>query len=148
MVRVKCRWCREPAVRDGLCAGHLLRPVYVDRARKRAREAKRAGRKRGRRWAHPLKNDPTWRRLSRAWLAAHPWCARCLARPARSGGGMRRPAEHVDHILPVAVAPDRQYDDTNLQSLCRRCHSIKTAREAHGRCYDYARRVVHVIGGS
>lgn len=35
-------------------------------------------------------------------------------------------AEIVDHIVPVDVAPGRRLDDSNLQSLCRSCHAVKT----------------------
>jgi len=35
----------------------------------------------------------------------------------------------VDHIEPVRDAPERAYDLTNLQALCRACHSAKTKAE-------------------
>lgn len=38
-------------------------------------------------------------------------------------------AEEVDHIVPVSQAPDRVWDETNLQALCRSCHERKTASE-------------------
>lgn len=31
----------------------------------------------------------------------------------------------VDHIIKRSVAPDRIYDETNLQLLCRPCHVAK-----------------------
>ena len=55
------------------------------------------------------------------------------------------PAVHVDHIVPVAVAPERAFDDTNFQGLCLSCHSSKTLRERKGECVDYARGIIHVI---
>lgn len=39
------------------------------------------------------------------------------------------PADLVDHIVPVHVAPDRVFDTSNLQSLCRSCHAKKTAED-------------------
>ena len=31
----------------------------------------------------------------------------------------------VDHRIPLEDAPDRMYDLTNLQTLCRGCHILK-----------------------
>lgn len=35
----------------------------------------------------------------------------------------------VDHIKPVRDRPDLSFALSNLQALCRRCHSRKTAQE-------------------
>jgi hypothetical protein len=35
-------------------------------------------------------------------------------------------ARHVDHVMPVAAAPHRRLDPTNLQSLCHAHHNIVT----------------------
>ena len=35
----------------------------------------------------------------------------------------------VDHIQPVRDCPERAFDLTNLQALCKRCHSAKTRKE-------------------
>lgn len=99
----------------------------------------------GRRKPWPLANDARWRKMAASWLDAHPWCARCLVRRTHRGGGLRRVAEQVDHIIPLRLAPDRAYDESNLQSLCMRCHNIKSGHERSGRCYDYERRLVHVV---
>lgn len=40
-------------------------------------------------------------------------------------------AVEVDHITPLRVAPQRKYDLTNLQGLCKSHHSRKTAAEQH-----------------
>lgn len=56
--------------------------------------------------------DADWRKLRARHLAAHPFCRRCGA-----------PAAEVDHVEPVRSAPSRRLDPTNLQSLCRPCHS-------------------------
>lgn len=43
------------------------------------------------------------------------------------------PASHVDHIIPHEGKDDPLFrDESNLQSLCRRCHSKKTAAEDGG----------------
>lgn len=62
-----------------------------------------------------------WQRVAALHLAQHPLCARCLSvnRPT--------PAELVDHIMPVHGEADAGfYDPANHQSLCRRCHAVKT----------------------
>lgn len=35
-------------------------------------------------------------------------------------------AEITDHIVPVHIRPDLRTDESNLQSLCRGCHTKKT----------------------
>ena len=67
--------------------------------------------------------DGVWRRLRRQHLAREPLCRHCLAK------GRLTEAQHVDHVTPVKDAPDRRLDASNLQSLCRSCHSKKTAAE-------------------
>lgn len=59
-------------------------------------------------------NKP-WRHLRRAILAASPLCVACKAAPATE----------VDHILPLRRGGTN--DLTNLQTLCKSCHSRKTA---------------------
>ena len=56
-----------------------------------------------------------WRRIRAEHLACHPYCATCGA-----------PGTHVDH----AVARERGGTDDvgNLQTLCARHHSRKTAQ--------------------
>lgn len=55
-------------------------------------------------------------------LARHPLCVECQAK------GMVVAAAEVDHIVPLADGGTN--DDENLQSLCKSCHSRKTARES------------------
>ena len=59
-----------------------------------------------------------WRKLRAAHLSAHPRCIRC-----------GKQAVEVDHIIPRSVAPERRRDPTNLQSLCKPCHSGAKQRE-------------------
>ena len=57
-------------------------------------------------------------------LQANPVCEECLRR------GLVTEATVVDHIVPIneGGAP---LDMSNLQSLCAKCHNIKSGREAH-----------------
>ena len=61
-----------------------------------------------------------WRRLSKAFLLAHPLCVEC----AREGRYVK--ATVVDHIVPHRGDPVLFWDRGNWQALCHRHHSIKT----------------------
>jgi 5-methylcytosine-specific restriction enzyme A len=67
-----------------------------------------------------------WRKFRAAYLGRHPLCRAC------QDGGRITEAREVDHIVPLKLAPDRKYDETNLQALCTPCHSAKTASEDGG----------------
>ena len=56
-----------------------------------------------------------WRRIRAEHLACHPYCATCGA-----------PGTHVDHV--VARERGGTEDSGNLQTLCARHHSRKTAQ--------------------
>ncbi|EKZ1926205.1 TPA: HNH endonuclease signature motif containing protein [Stenotrophomonas maltophilia] len=88
------------------------RPYKETTAQVRKRQARRA---------LPT-NCSLWRRLRAVVLAREPLC-RCCA-----GQGRVRPATEVDHI----DGDDSNNADSNLQPLCRTCHSTKTARENGG----------------
>lgn len=68
-------------------------------------------------------NSKAWRDLSRLILKSEPLCRKCKR------DGHLAAATEVDHIVPLRRAPERRYDPGNLQPLCRKCHSQKTARE-------------------
>lgn len=59
-----------------------------------------------------------WRKLRKMVLAAQPIC---------SVGTCFQPAIEVDHIIPKARGGDDSF--SNLQGLCKSCHSRKTAKE-------------------
>ena len=67
-----------------------------------------------------------WRKLRDEFINENPLCAHCLAHDRVVS------AEHVDHIVPIARAPGRRLDKTNLQALCASCHARKTAKEDGG----------------
>jgi 5-methylcytosine-specific restriction protein A len=67
-----------------------------------------------------------WRRVRARQLARQPLCEGCRAQ------GRTEAATQVDHIQGVWEAPERVFDETNLQSLCSGCHSCKSAAERQG----------------
>lgn len=67
-----------------------------------------------------------WQRLADRFRREHPWCVRCLERGIYNCGTKDK-ANHVDHIIPTMGLDDpRHFDWTNLQTLCKSCHSRKT----------------------
>ena len=59
--------------------------------------------------------DTEWRKLRVAFLRRHPVCEMC-----------GEPATQVDHIVPKSRGGGNEWE--NLQALCRRHHSAKSAR--------------------
>lgn len=64
-----------------------------------------------------------WRKQSKLFLDRHPLCADCAAI------GIVTAAREVDHIVPHRGDPKLMWAKSNWQSLCKPCHSRKTARE-------------------
>lgn len=62
-----------------------------------------------------------WRLVRAAHLAESPLCVACLAK------GATVPATEVDHITPHRGDMTLFWDVDNWQSLCKPCHSKKTA---------------------
>jgi 5-methylcytosine-specific restriction enzyme A len=73
--------------------------------------------------AHRFYNRVRWRSVRQLVLAGAPLCVACEAK------GRTTPATDVDHIKPRRERPDLEYTLSNLQPLCHRCHSVKTAKE-------------------
>lgn len=65
--------------------------------------------------------DATWRMIRLAHLRREPLCRFCAAR------GLVTAASEVDHI--VALADGGTHAASNLRSLCKPCHSRRTARD-------------------
>ena len=65
--------------------------------------------------------DDRWSALRRKFLMAYPLCQH---------PNCRQLATEVDHKTPIRADPSRRLDWGNLQSLCKRHHSAKTARES------------------
>lgn len=93
--------CAAKSERGGRCAKHSHRP---DRLR--------------------VYDSSAWKRLRSIQLADQPFCEDCLE------DGRTTAATDVDHVERVRDRPDLALDSSNLRSLCKPCHSRKTARES------------------
>jgi 5-methylcytosine-specific restriction enzyme A len=70
-----------------------------------------------------------WRKMRAAWLKAHPSCVVC-----------GNQGTSVDHIVPHRGDVALAYDAGNLQTLCHRCHFIKTRAERGRNPYPVAEK--------
>lgn len=70
-----------------------------------------------------LYDSKRWRDLRGAWIQNNPLCVQC-GEDATGRRGV------VDHIKPVNEGGER-FSYTNLQTLCNKCHNIKSGTEAH-----------------
>lgn len=70
-------------------------------------------------------NSPVWRNTSRLYRLEAPLCENCYNK------GRLTAAALVDHIVPMPTG--RQHDNTNLMSLCHRCHNQKSGKEGHNK---------------
>lgn len=85
----------------------------------------------------PVTQTPDTRLRGRAWLKLRAYvmrrdrglCQLCLSR------GDTTPAREVDHKTPIWRGGSDH--DSNLWSLCRRCHAAKTAQEAGHRARGF-----------
>lgn len=72
--------------------------------------------------ANPFYNSTAWVKLRKHKISTNPLCEFCEKR------GRVVLATEVDHIIPIKIDMDKSLDEDNLQSLCHRCHMIKTKR--------------------
>ncbi len=61
----------------------------------------------------------SWTNLSERYRQEHPLCVPCLAQ------GRVKPAQCVDHIIPVGCCPQLVLDWDNCQSACTHCNTQK-----------------------
>lgn len=100
----------------------------------RKRPWKPARPKHERKHNNPFYHSPEWRKARRSYIADHPLCEWCKKK------GKTVPGTTVDHkrrINPYDAydTQDGRYgeplDSANFQTLCDRCHAIKSGRERH-----------------
>jgi 5-methylcytosine-specific restriction protein A len=71
-----------------------------------------------------IERSKNWREISKQYLREHVLCVECERE------GILSPAVETDHIKPLANGGND--DPSNLQALCKRHHSKKTAKEVWG----------------
>ena len=72
------------------------------------------------RWVYA---DPRWKMLKAQVRREQPWCA---------VPGCEQPTRECDHIVPLRDGGEL-FDRRNVQGLCKKHHSEKTAEETWGR---------------
>ena len=68
---------------------------------------------------------PTWRAIRAIVLRRDAWICQSCQRPAGESA-------HCDHIVPHKGDWNLFVSESNLQTLCASCHSVKTTREDGG----------------
>ena len=105
LTRTPCRHigCKERVSRGvGYCAKHNPKDDYRPNSNSRGYNAR-------------------WQRARKLFLSEYPFCSRC-----------DEAATVVDHIIPHRGDNTLFWDRDNWQSLCKRCHDVKTATEDGG----------------
>ena len=97
-------------------SGHC--PVHA-KALQRQSDARRGS-------AHERGYNVRWQKARVTYLSRNPLCVRCDAE------GRIAAASVVDHIVPHKGDQDVFWDTSNWQSLCARCHNVKTSSEDGG----------------
>ena len=86
-----------------------------------------------------LYNSARWRAVREKQLKTQPLCEACLRK------GIDEPAVQVDHIKAISFGGD-PLNMENLQSLCYRCHGIKSRKEQqairNGLVMEFSRGIV------
>lgn len=111
-----CDDLAEPG--DNRCAVHAGKRDRAEAARKEAAKSAPVAREGAR-----LYGTVAWRSARADHLRRHPLCQDCLAL------GIVTEAREVDHIEPHRGDLALFWRRANWQSLCKPCHSRKTARE-------------------
>ncbi len=113
-IKTPCRTCGKAAI-GGYCDEHRKTAQRTE-ANTRHKRDRLAGYK-------TVRQTRRWGRVRRRVLARSPLCVECERL------GRMEFATEVDHIIPEREAPELAFDVSNLQGLCKSCHSRKTARE-------------------
>ena len=103
--------CPEKVQVNGLCPAHAAAAGRAYRAHRALYDPN-----------VDLYNNSAWRKRRDAQLRHNPLCTTCMK------SSLVVAANEVDHIIPVRLGGSFT-DSSNLQSLCKPCHSRKTVLE-------------------
>ena len=75
-----------------------------------------------------------WKQLAKRYKKQHPRCVEC-------GATNKERQLYVDHIVEIQDLPQREndplvWDESNLQTLCARCHGKKTHTKREERSHS------------
>lgn len=108
--------------RTSYCEGHS----YIVEERKKEREKERYKKynkyKRDKE-TQKFYDGREWRGIRQQFIRTNTLCKRCLDSKRITH------ADVVDHIIPIKVDWNKRLDINNLQSLCNKCHAIKTQED-------------------
>lgn len=104
------RPCRHPGCPSYAMHNSSMCPAHT-RAKQRERDT-----------AHERGYSYKWHQFRTQYLKENPLCLECLK------AGLSTPATEVDHITPHNGNERLMWGEENLQPLCKRHHSQKTAR--------------------
>lgn len=115
--------CNSPMcpklTRNAYCEDHTHVSKEADAERYRDYDKNRRDKR-----ATAFYNSKEWERArEQALVRDHGLCQHCLKNKRMMMAGM------VDHIIPIKINWRLRTALDNLQSLCNRCHSIKTAED-------------------
>ncbi len=113
-LKTRCRHRGCPAAtRHGYCDQHVQERYHRVADRQRGSSSERG-------------YDQRWRHVRDIYVRQHPICEVCLEQGTVT---LESTLIEVDHIIPIMIDPSRRLDSTNLQSLCRRHHQLKTLQD-------------------
>ena len=69
-------------------------------------------------------HSTAWRKVRALFINEHPLCYNCEKK------GIIKIAKVVDHIKPILKGGEA-LSFSNLQSLCHKCHNVKSAKQRH-----------------
>ena len=120
MANKALRFCAHPGcselVTSGYCEEHKAQKEEEIKEQDRKRD-------KGRATSAERGYDSKWRKARLIYLQRNPMCVECLKNKDLT------PATVVDHIKPHKGNKELFWDRSNWQSLCKRHHDIKTAKE-------------------
>ena len=95
------------------------------------RDEQRAYNKQERKERNALYKTAQWSRHRQLQLSINPICAAC------SIDGIITPATEIDHVFPWSQIGEQAFYRNIFQSLCKPCHTYKTAQEQRGNIIHY-----------
>lgn len=121
--RVGCKKLIEKGTNSGYCDEHIKEHQERTIESNKIKEAyNRINNPRNPKYKH-FYNGTKWKQLREFILSRDNYlCQDCYKNKVITG------AEEVHHILEISIDWDRRYDEDNLISLCKKCHSRRHGR--------------------